>query len=294
MTVQQKLRGTGVALVTPFAKDGSIDFTALGKVIDYVINGGVEYLITLGTTGETPTLSKEEKIAIIEFTFSHTADRVPIIVGVGGNNTAEVINDLKKFPLDKALAILSVVPFYNKPSQEGIYQHYKTIAAVSPKPVILYNVPGRTGRNMSAATTIRLAKDCPNVVGLKEASGDMAHCMDILRDVPSDFIVVSGDDLLALSQIACGMQGVISVAANAYPTAFSNMVRACLAGDFVKAKAVNDPLIEAYDIMFAENNPSGVKAFMHQMGLLENEVRLPLVPLSEPVHSRVKAFLSKF
>ena len=294
MTVQQKLRGTGVALVTPFAKDGSIDFTALGKVIDHVINGGVEYLITLGTTGETPTLSKEEKMAIIAFTFSHTADRVPIIVGVGGNNTAEVISDLQKFPLDKALAILSVVPFYNKPSQEGIYQHYKTIAAVSPKPIILYNVPGRTGRNMSAATTIRLAKDCPNVVGLKEASGDMAHCMDILRDAPSDFIFVSGDDLLALSQIACGMQGVISVAANAYPKAFSNMVRACLAGDFVKAKAINDPLIEAYDIMFAENNPSGVKAFMHQMGLLENEVRLPLVPLSEPVHSRVKAYLSKF
>jgi 4-hydroxy-tetrahydrodipicolinate synthase len=289
MTVQQKLRGTGVALVTPFAKDGSIDFTALGKVIDHVINGGVEYLITLGTTGETPTLSKDEKIAIIAFTYSHTADRVPVIVGVGGNNTAEVINDLKILPLDKALAILSVVPFYNKPSQEGIYQHYKAIAAASPKPVILYNVPGRTGRNMSAATTIRLAKDCPNVVGLKEASGDLAHCMDILRDAPSNFIVVSGDDLLALSQIACGMQGVISVAANAYP----NMVRACLIGDFVKAKAINDPLIEAYDLMFTENNPSGVKAFMHQMKLVENEVRLPLVPLSEPVYSRVKTFLSK-
>jgi len=293
MTVQQQLRGTGVALVTPFAKDGSIDFTALGKVIDHVINGGVEYLITLGTTGETPTLSKDEKIAIIAFTYSHTADRVPVIVGVGGNNTAEVINDLKILPLDKALAILSVVPFYNKPSQEGIYQHYKAIAAASPKPVILYNVPGRTGRNMTAATTIRLANDCPNVVGLKEASGDLAHCMDILRDAPSNFIVVSGDDLLALSQIACGMQGVISVAANAYPTAFSNMVRACLIGDFVKAKAINDPLIEAYDLMFTENNPSGVKAFMHQMSLLENEVRLPIVPLSEPVYSRVKTYLSK-
>jgi 4-hydroxy-tetrahydrodipicolinate synthase len=218
---------------------------------------------------------------------------LPIIVGVGGNNTAEVISDLQKLPLDKALAILSAAPYYNKPSQEGIYQHYKAVAAASPKPIILYNVPGRTGRNMSAATTIRLANDCPNVVALKEASGDMAQCMDILRDAPSNFVVVSGDDLLALPQIACGMEGVISVAANAYPAEFSNMVRACLAGDFVKAKAINDPLIEGYDIMFAENNPSGVKAFMHEMGLLENEVRLPVVPLSEPVYSRVKTYLAK-
>jgi 4-hydroxy-tetrahydrodipicolinate synthase len=293
MTVQQQLRGTGVALVTPFAKDGSVDYNALGKVIDHVIKGGVEYLITLGTTGETPTLSKEEKIAVIEFTFSHTAGRLPIIVGVGGNNTAEVISDLQKLPLYKALAILSAAPYYNKPSQEGIYQHYKAVAAASPKPIILYNVPGRTGRNMSAATTIRLANDCPNVVALKEASGDMAQCMDILRDAPANFVVVSGDDLLALPQIACGMEGVISVAANAYPAEFSNMVRACLAGDFVKAKAMNDPLIEGYDIMFAENNPSGVKAFMHEMGLLENEVRLPVVPLSEPVYSRVKTYLAK-
>jgi 4-hydroxy-tetrahydrodipicolinate synthase len=287
------LRGTGVALVTPFTKNGTVDFTALGKVIDHVIKGGIDYLVTLGTTGETPSLSKAEKMAIIEFTFSHTARRVPIIVGVGGNNTAEVINDLQNFPLKEALAVLSAAPFYNKPSQEGIYQHYKTIAEASPKPIILYNVPGRTGRNMSAATSIRLAKDCPNVVGLKEASGDMAQCMDILRDAPSTFVVISGDDLLALPQIACGMQGVISVAANAYPLEFSNMVRACLAGDFAKAKSINDPFIEVYDMMFTENNPSGVKAFMHQMGLLENELRLPLVPLSEPIHSRVKAYLSK-
>jgi 4-hydroxy-tetrahydrodipicolinate synthase len=293
MTIQQQLRGTGVALVTPFTKNGTVDFTALGKVIDHVIKGGIDYLVTLGTTGETPSLSKAEKMAIIEFTFSHTARRVPIIVGVGGNNTAEVVNDLQNFPLTEAFAVLSAAPFYNKPSQEGIYQHYKTIAEASPKPIILYNVPGRTGRNMSAATSIRLAKDCPNVVGLKEASGDMAQCMDILRDAPSTFVVISGDDLLALPQIACGMQGVISVAANAYPLEFSNMVRACLAGDFAKAKSINDPFIEVYDMMFTENNPSGVKAFMHQMGLLENELRLPLVPLSEPVHSRVKAYLSK-
>jgi 4-hydroxy-tetrahydrodipicolinate synthase len=293
MAIQHQLRGTGVALVTPFTKEGIVDFTALGKVIDHVIKGGIDYLVILGTTGETPSLSKEEKIAIIEFTFSHTAGRVPIIVGVGGNNTAEVISDLQKLPLSEALAVLSVSPFYNKPSQEGVYQHYKTIAEASPKPVILYNVPGRTGRNMSAATSIRLAKDCPNVVGLKEASGDMAQCMEILRDAPSNFVVLSGDDLLAMPQISCGMQGVISVAANAYPLEYSNMVRACLAGDYVKAKMINDPLIEAYDMMFAENNPSGVKAFMHEMGLLENEVRLPIVSLSEPIYSRVKTYLSK-
>ena len=292
MTVQQQLRGTGVALVTPFLKDGSVDFNALGKVIDHVINGGVEYLITLGTTGETPTLTKEEKIEIINFTFSHTAGRVPIIVGVGGNSTAEVVSDLQKFPLEKAVAVLSAAPYYNKPSQEGIYLHYKALAEASAKPILLYNVPGRTGRNMSAATTLKLAS-VPNIVGIKEASGDMAQCMTILRDRPSDFLVVSGDDALALAQLACGMDGVISVAANAYPAEFSNMVRTCLSGNFAAAKKINDPLIEAYELMFAENNPAGVKAFMAEKGLLENYLRLPGVPLSQSLQQAVKLFLSK-
>ncbi|HEY8969871.1 MAG TPA: dihydrodipicolinate synthase family protein, partial [Puia sp.] len=188
MSLRQTLRGTGVALITPFRPDYSIDYDALGKVIDHVITGGVEYVVSLGTTGETPTLSKEEKIAIVNFTYEKVAGRVPVVVGIGGNNTAELIEELKSFPLDKAVAVLSASPYYSKPSQEGLFQHYKALAAVSPKPLLLYNVPGRTGRNLNAATTIRLAKEVKNIAGIKEASGDMAQCMEILRDKPEDFL----------------------------------------------------------------------------------------------------------
>lgn len=293
MSLKTQLRGTGVALVTPFKKDLSVDFDALGKVIDAMIAGGVEYLITLGTTGETPTLEKQEKKDIVNYTFEKVAGRVPVVVGVGGNNTAELIKDLSYFPLEKATAVLSAAPYYNKPSQEGIFQHYKTVAEASPKPVILYNVPGRTGRNMSAATTIRLAHEVANIAGMKEASGDMVQCMEILRDVPQDFLVVSGDDALAMAQIACGMDGVISVAANAFPKQFSDMVRAALNSDMATAKKLNNPLLKAYDLMFAENNPSGVKAFMYEQGLIQNEVRLPVVPLSSGLHDAVKKYLGK-
>lgn len=291
MSLRSQLTGTGVALVTPFKKDLSVDFDALGKVIDAMIDGGVEYLITLGTTGETPTLEKQEKKDIVTYTFEKVAGRVPVVVGVGGNNTHEVVKDLGYFPLDKAAAVLSAAPYYNKPSQEGIFQHYKAVAEASPKPVILYNVPGRTGRNMSAATTIRLAHEVANVAGMKEASGDMVQCMEILRDKPADFLVVSGDDALAMSQIACGMDGVISVAANAFPKQFSDMVRAALKSDMAAAKKINDPLLKAYDLMFAENNPAGVKAFMFEQGLIQNEVRLPVVPLSSSLHEAVKHYL---
>lgn len=293
MSLKTQLRGTGVALVTPFKKDLSVDFDALGKVIDAMIAGGVEYLITLGTTGETPTLEKQEKKDIVNYTFEKVAGRVPVVVGVGGNNTAELIKDLSYFPLEKATAVLSAAPYYNKPSQEGIFQHYKAVAEASPKPVILYNVPGRTGRNMSAATTIRLAHEVANIAGMKEASGDMLQCMEILRDKPKDFLVVSGDDALAMAQIACGMDGVISVAANAFPKQFSDMVRAALNSDMATAKKINDPLLKAYDLMFAENNPSGVKAFMFEQGLIQNEVRLPVVPLSSGLHDAVKKYLGK-
>lgn len=292
MSLRQQLQGTGVAVVTPFGADLQVDFDALGKVIDSLINGGAEYLVTLGTTGETPTLDKQEKLAIVNYTFEKVAGRVPVVVGIGGNNTAELVNDLHKFPLEKAAAVLSASPNYNKPSQEGIYQHYKVLAAESPKPILLYNVPGRTGRNMTAETTLRLS-EIPNIAGMKEASGDMAQCMQLLRDLPKDFLLVSGDDALALPQLACGMQGVISVAANAFPAEFSNMVRACLANRFPEAKAINDRLISAYDLMFVENNPAGVKAFMAEMGLIGNYLRLPVVPLSEGVHSKVKAWLKK-
>jgi 4-hydroxy-tetrahydrodipicolinate synthase len=292
MSLIQTLRGTGVAIVTPFTADLQVDYTALEKVIESLITGGVEYIVTLGTTGETPVLESAEKIDIVNFTMDKIAGRVPVVVGIGGNNTAELIKDLHKYPLHKAIAVLSASPYYNKPSQEGIYLHYKALAEASPKPILLYNVPGRTGRNMSASTTLKLAS-VPNIVGIKEASGDMAQCMTILRDRPSDFLVVSGDDALALAQLACGMDGVISVAANAYPAEFSNMVRACLSGNFAAAKKINDPLIEAYELMFAENNPAGVKAFMAEKGLLENYLRLPGVPLSQPIQQAVKLFLSK-
>ena len=293
MSLRETLRGTGVALVTPFNGRGAIDFDALGRVIDFVIDGGVEYLVTLGTTGETPVLSKREKTDLIHFTYDKARNRVPVIVGIGGNNTAELVDDLENFPLDEAIAVLSASPYYNKPSQEGIFQHYKTLAEASPKPVLLYNVPGRTGRNISAQTTLRLANEVDNIAGIKEASGDMAQCMLILRDKPEDFVVVSGDDALALPQIACGMDGVISVAANCFPREFSEMVRLSLKGDFASAKLVNDELIDGYDILFTENNPAGVKAFLAEQGLIENYLRLPLTPLSSDVTRKLKDYLSR-
>lgn len=291
MKIQEQLRGTGVALITPFTQNNKIDFNALDKVIEAMITAGVEYLVSLGTTGETPVLTNPEKIDILNYTYDKVANRIPVVVGIGGNDTADLIHDLTHFPLEKATAILSASPYYNKPSQEGIFQHYKMVAAASPKPVVLYNVPGRTGRNMSASTTLKLANEVENIIGIKEASGDMAQCMQILRDKPTDFLVVSGDDALALPQLACGMEGVISVAANAYPKLFGDMVRNCLAQNFSNAKLLNDRLIEAYDLMFVENNPAGVKAFMVEQGLIENYLRMPNVPLSKAVHDQIKYFL---
>ncbi|MFT3843543.1 MAG: 4-hydroxy-tetrahydrodipicolinate synthase [Lacibacter sp.] len=293
MSLRDQLKGTGVALITPFKKNMEIDFTALERVINYVISNGAEYVVTLGTTGETPTLSKEEKIELILFTYQVVADRVPVVVGIGGNNTLTLIKDLETFPLHKAVAVLSASPYYNKPSQEGIYQHYKALAEVTPKPIILYNVPGRTGRNMSAATTLRLAKDFPVIAGIKEASGDMTQCMQIIKDKPADFLALSGDDNLILPQIACGMEGVISVAANCLPKQFTEMIRLSLKGDFISARKLNDQLLEAYDLLFAENNPAGVKAFLAELGLIENNLRLPLVPLSDGLHESVKQYLHK-
>ncbi|HLZ86578.1 MAG TPA: 4-hydroxy-tetrahydrodipicolinate synthase, partial [Puia sp.] len=269
----------------------SIDFTALATIIDFVIDGGVEYIVTMGTTGETPTLSKEEKKDIIQFTYEKVAGRVPVVVGVGGNNTAELEKELSWFPLDKAVAVLSASPYYSKPSQEGLFQHYKALAGASPKPILLYNVPGRTGRNLSASTTIRLALEVKNIAGIKEASGDMAQCMEILRDRPREFLVVSGDDALALPQIACGMDGVISVAANSFPKAFTEMVRLSLRGDFREAKSLNDRLIAGYDLLFAENNPAGVKAAMYELKLIGNYLRLPVVPVSEGLQAKIREYV---
>ena len=293
MSLINTLKGTGVALVTPFKSNFEIDYDALENVIDFVIRGGVEYVVTLGTTGETPTLDREEKIAIANFTFEKASGRVPVVIGIGGNNTTELVRDLETFPVEKAVAVLSASPYYSKPSQEGLFLHYKTLAEASPKPLLLYNVPGRTGRNVSANTTIRLANEVENVQGIKEASGDMGQCMQILRDRPADFLVVSGDDNLVLPQIACGMDGVISVAANCLPGNFSEMVRLCLAGNFKAAKEMNDDMLEAYELLFAENNPAGVKAFLAELKLISNHVRLPLVPLSEALYKKVQAYLEK-
>ncbi|RYY70938.1 MAG: 4-hydroxy-tetrahydrodipicolinate synthase, partial [Chitinophagaceae bacterium] len=237
-------------------------------------------------------LSREEKKQIIEFTYDHVNGRVPVVVGVGGNSTQEVLEDLAYFPLDKATAILSASPYYNKPSQEGLFQHYRAIAAAAPKPIILYNVPGRTGRNMSAATTLRLAAEVENIAGIKEASGDMLQCMEILKQRAENFLVVSGDDALALPQIACGMDGVISVAANAFPKEFSSMINYSLAYDMKGARKENETLMPAYELMFAENNPAGVKAFLAEMGFIKNIVRLPVVSLSGELHQQVKTFLN--
>lgn len=281
-----------MAIVTPFKENESVDFDALGKLIDFIIGNGIEYIVTLGTTGETPTLDKQEKLDVINYTFDKVNNRVPVVVGIGGNNTKQVVNDVQSFPLDKAAAVLSAAPYYNKPSQEGIYQHYKAIAAASPKPVIMYNVPGRTGRNMEASTTIRLANEVANIAGIKEAGNSVPQCMQLLRDRPDNFLIVSGDDDLVLPELAAGIDGVISVAANCFPKNFSNMVRAGLAQDFATANKLNNPLIEAYNLLFAENNPAGVKAFLSEMGLIKNILRLPVVPLSEPVLQKVKAYLT--
>lgn len=293
MSLRTQLQGTGVALITPFKSNGDTDYDALGKVINFVINGGVEYVVTLGTTGETPTLDKQERIDIINYTTQIVNDRIPVIVGIGGNNTRELIQDLHSFPLDKATAVLSTSPYYSKPTQEGLFQHYKALATESPKPILLYNVPGRTSSNITASTTIRLAREVPGIAGIKEASGDMNQCMLILRDRPEDFLVVSGDDGLSLSQIACGMDGVISVAANTFPKRCSEITRTALKGDFATARTLHLQLLEAFEYMFAENNPAGIKAFLFEMGLIENAFRLPIIPVSDDLQHKIRRYINK-
>jgi 4-hydroxy-tetrahydrodipicolinate synthase len=293
MSLRKQLQGTGVAIVTPFKSTMEVDFDALGKLIDFIIANGIEYIVTLGTTGETPTLDIEEKFEIINFTYEKVNNRVPVVVGIGGNNTREVMENLQSFPLERATAVLSASPYYNKPSQEGIFQHYKNVADASPKPVVLYNVPGRTGSNITAETTLRLSKEVENIAGIKEASGNMVQCMHILRDRPEDFLVVSGDDHITLPLIACGMDGVISVASNCFPKDFSEMVRYCLKGDFVSARPLHNKCLQGNDLLFAENNPAGVKAFLYELGIIKNVLRLPLVPLSDGVHQKIKTYLKK-
>ncbi|WP_411275358.1 4-hydroxy-tetrahydrodipicolinate synthase [Daejeonella sp.] len=275
-----KFHGTGVAMVTPFKTDGSIDHSGLKNIIDYIISGGVEYIVSLGTTGEVATLSSEEKKEVWEATTEHTAGRVPLVAGIGGNNTAEVVRDLKNFDIKGYDAVLSVSPYYSKPTQEGIYQHYKAISETSNLPVLLYNVPGRTSMNITADTTLRLAHDFKNIIGTKEASGSFDQLNTIIRDKPEDFLVISGDDSIALPLISAGAVGVISVVGNALPGILSTMVRMCLDGKFIEAQPLHYSLIEITNLCFAEGNPAGVKSALKILGICEDSVRLPLVNLS--------------
>lgn len=282
-----KFRGTGVAIVTPFKRSGAIDFSAYGNIVDYVIAGGIDYIVVLGTTGESATLSKQEKKTLIEFSVSHINGRVPIVVGIGGNNTSEVVLNIHGTPFKGVDGILSVSPYYNKPQQEGIFQHFRVIAEASPVPVIIYNVPGRTASNIAASTTIRLAKECPNIIGIKEASGSVDQIGQILLERPKDFLVISGDDGLTMPLLAMGADGVISVVANSYPKMFSTMVNLGLKGDFVKARELHFKLINFINQLFSDGSPAGIKAALEAKKLCSNYLRLPLVPVNKEVHRKI-------
>lgn len=285
--------GTGVALVTPFKQDTTIDYNALGKLIEHVIDGGVNFLVALGTTAETPTLTPEEKKEVLASILAYNAGRVPVVCGIGGNDTAAVVEALKTCDLSDIAGILSVVPYYNKPTQEGIYQHFKTIASNTEKPIILYNVPGRTGSSMSAATTLKLASEFSHIVAVKEASGNMSQCMDLVQGKPAHFTVLSGDDDLVVPQIAIGMEGVISVAANCFTHDFTTMVNAALAQDYTLARQLHYKLLDAIRLLFTEGNPAGVKCVLHEMELGENHLRLPLVPVSRSAAEQISVTVAR-
>lgn len=291
---KHNLCGVGVAMITPFKGDQSCDWEALGKMIDYVIEGGVDYIVALGTTAETPTLTEEEKREIIRFTREKIASRVPLVVGAGGNNTKAVIEHINKMDLEGVEALLCVTPYYNKPSQEGLYLHYKAIAESSPRPIILYNVPGRTGVNMTAETTCRLAADCPNIIAVKEASGKLDQIEQIIKNAPKDFLVLSGDDGMTIDVIRKGGDGVISVAADAFPKCFTRVVELCNQGLFDSAEEAYKPLDEAVSALFEQGNPTGVKAALNLLGLIENELRLPLVPATEQLMKKMERLIREY
>lgn len=288
-----EIQGAGVALVTPFNADGTIDFEALGQLIEFQINEGMNYLVSLGTTGETATLNSEERKQIWKFTREKVNGRIPLVVGIGGNSTSEIVRQVEDFDTAGYCAILSVSPYYNKPTQEGIYQHYKAIAEVSKLPIILYNVPGRTGSNMTAATTIRLAKDFSNIVAVKEASGNFGQFSEILRDKPNDFALISGDDPVTLPMMAMGASGVISVIGNAYPKLVSNLVKCCNEGNYAEARQIHSQLLHITDLCFIEGNPAGVKYILNQKQIGEDNVRLPLVKVSTTTMEMIRKEMTK-
>ena len=285
------LKGMGVALITPFKEDESVDYEALGRLVDYLLQNGADYLVVLGTTAETPTLTEDEKKKIIELVVTKVRHRIPIVLGVGGNCTKSVVDKLKNDNFEGIDAILSVVPYYNKPSQEGIYQHYKAIAQATELPVILYNVPGRTGVNMTAETTLRLAREFKNIIAVKEASGNITQMDDIIKNKPKDFNVISGDDGITFPLITLGAIGVISVIGNAFPREFSRMVRLALAGDYDSARTIHHRFTELFSLLFVDGNPAGVKSMLSMMGFVENRLRLPLVPTRIVTYEKIRNVL---
>jgi len=287
-------KGTGVALITPFHKHGTVDFTSLGKIIEHVIANGINYVVALGTTAETPTLTEKEKLAVVDFVIETVDKRVPIVVGVGGNNTQKLIEEVKAFNFDGVDALLSVAPYYNKPQQKGLYLHFKSIVEVSPIPVIIYNVPGRTGVNISAETTLALAKDVKEIIGIKEASGNIPQIMEIIKNKPKDFLVISGDDALTLPLISCGADGVISVAANAFPREFSEMVQFAMSTNCKKAKELHYKLLDFFNVIFEDGSPAGIKAVMERLELCQNNLRLPLVKVNKNTQANIINITNKF
>lgn len=288
----KSLTGTGVALVTPFRKDFSVDIEALKRIVRYNIDGGVEYLVVLGTTAESATLSKEEKELVIQTIVEENAGSLPLALGVGGNNTQEVVNELKTRDLSAFTAVLSVSPYYNKPTQEGIYQHFKMIAQNSPIPIILYNVPGRTASNMLPETVLRLANDFKNIIGIKEAAGDIVQAMKLIQNKPEGFLVISGDDMITLPMVLAGGSGVISVIGEGFPKEFSEMVRLGLQGKVKEAYALHYKLADCIDMIFEQGNPAGIKEAFKHLGISENTVRLPLVNVNQDLSDRLKTFIS--
>lgn len=293
MARHMNLTGMGVALITPFKQDKSVDFPALARLLEYIIQNKADYIVVLGTTAETATLTEDEKKAVKEFVIERVNSRVPLVLGVGGNNTKALTDYLKENDLSAFNAILSVVPYYNKPSQEGIYQHYKAIAEASPIPVILYNVPGRTGVNMTAETTLRLAHDFENIIGIKEASGNITQMDDIIKNKPADFMVISGDDGITFPLITLGAVGVISVIGNAFPKEFSRMVRLALHGQYDQALQIHHKFTELFSLLFVDGNPAGVKCLLNAKGMIENELRLPLVPTRITTYEKIRKVLNE-
>ena len=283
----KKFKGTGVAVITPFKNDLSIDFAAMGMIIEHIIAGGVNYIVLLGTTGESSTLNREEKSALTSFAVEAIGKRVPLVVGIGGNNTSDIVSYIRQSDMDGVDAILSVAPYYNKPCQKGLFQHFRQIALASPVPVILYNVPSRTASSILPETCLELARSCDNIIGIKESSGNYENMMKIIKDKPDNFMVISGNDLDVLTVTAVGGAGVISVLANAYPAECSELVQQALKYNFKIAREIQFKFLEMTGLLFAEGNPGGIKAVMSNMNLCQNNLRLPLVPVSRSMQTRI-------